>query len=260
MKRALQLSVVGIVGLAAQGAAAQVAAVQEFGQPGQVVVGAERMTGIYSDHLKSTRTLTAGGLTTNSEYKLNSTTIALLGTPMGIGAGDSSDVWPSSSPRFAVDVFVAPGLSIGGSFMYLTRFGYASTTAGNPPISSNQDSPTGSGVIFSPRVGYAAQLAPSFAIWPRAGVTYAYYRVTNKNTNVGGATTETVGTVDFTDVSIELMAVALPVPHVAVLFGPFLDLPLGGGSKTVVAGVEQPNPASLSYLSFGVTSGVAAYF
>jgi hypothetical protein len=115
-------------------------------------------------------------------------------------------------------------------------------------------------VIFSPRLGYAAQLSPNFAIWPRAGITYAYYRLTSDNTDpTTGAKTETKFTADFTDVSLEFMAVALPVPHVAILFGPFIDLPLGGGTKTVDPGVTQPD-STLSYLSFGITAGVAAYF
>jgi len=69
----------------------------------------------------------------------------------------------------------------------------------------------GSSVIFSPRVGYAAQLSPNFAIWPRAGITYSYYRVTADNTDAAsGAKTEDKLTADFTDVSIEFMAAALP--------------------------------------------------
>jgi hypothetical protein len=259
MKRALGLSIVGVAGLTAQ-----VAMAQEFGLPGQVVLGAERLTGVYSDHMKTTTTDTPVGITTN-ETKTNSTTVALLGIPMSIGDNNNSNslMRPSSSPRFSVDVFAAPGFSIGGSFMYLTRLGYTSTTTsyGNVSTSGNQDSPTGSSVIFSPRLGYAAQLSPNFAIWPRAGITYSYYRVTTENTDLTtGAKTDNKLTGDFTDVSIEFMAAALPVPHVAVLFGPFLDLPLGGGSKLVTAGTESAIHPSLSYLSFGITAGLAAYF
>jgi hypothetical protein len=250
----------GVAGLVAQTARAQ-----DFGLPGQVVLGAERMTGIYSDHLKSTTTTTAGGVTTNQEYKLNSTTFALLGVPMAIGlnSGNSGYVWPTSSPRISADVFVARGFSLGGSFVYLNRSGSNDTTTslGGASTTTSQDAPTGSSVLFSPRIGYAVQLAPSFAIWPRAGITYAYYHVTVKNTDLTtGVVTENKLSADFTDVSIEVMGVALPVPHVAILFGPFLDLPLGGGTKTVNNGVEQPNPASLSYLSSGISAGLAVYF
>ena len=234
---------------------------QDFGLPGQVVLGAERLTGVYSDHMKSTTTDTnPDGTSVKMESTTSTTSISLLGVPSTIG--DSYMHWPSSTPRLALDVFVAAGLSIGGSFIYLNRAGsvdrkYTPSTAGT---NQEEDLPTGSTILFSPRIGYAAQVSPSFAIWPRGGITYVNYRVTEEDTDSQGNRSTYKASADFTSFSLELMAVALPVPHFAILFGPFLDLPLGGSTKITEDGVVRPNSPKLSYWSVGASAGLAGYF
>ena len=241
---------------------------QEFGVPGQVVLGAERLTGVYSDHMKSTANTTqvdSNGNTVSekNEDSTDSTSISLFGMTSVID--DSGITLPSATPRLALDVFVLPGFSVGGSFVYTQRSG-SENNKYTPDVNSDskkQDTPTGSTVMFSPRIGYAAQVSPMFAIWPRAGITYVNYRMTQKSTTSNGTTTityESKISADFTDVTLELMAVALAVPHFAILVGPYVDLPLGGGVKTTVNGVHQPNMPSLSYWSVGLSAGVAGYF
>jgi hypothetical protein len=244
--------VVCILGIV--GAPFRQASAQEFAQPGQVVLGAERIMGVYSDHLTNKR---SDG---TSEAKLNTTSVALIGTAVALD--DSGIAYPASTPRFAVDVFVVPGLSLGGSIVYFNRSGSTDSTVNllGASTTTTSDSPTSATFIFAPRLGYAAQLSPLFAIWPRAGITYAHYKLTSQNTAAAGATTEDTVSADFTDVSAEIMATILPVPHVALLIGPYLDIPLGGGAKTVSAGTELTNHPSLKYLSVGLTTGLAAYF
>jgi hypothetical protein len=245
---------IAVCTVAGLGIVSRSAGAQEFGQPGQVVLGAERIMGVYSDHLTSK---SSDGTT---ETKLNTTSIALLGMPVALD--DSGIAYPSSTPRFALDVFVLQGLSLGGSLIYLNRSGSTDNTlnSGGTSTSTTRDAPTSSTFIFAPRIGYAAQLAPVFAIWPRAGITYAHYKLTSQNTNATGGTTESSTAADFTDISGEVMATFLPVPHVALLVGPYLDIPLGGGSKTVTAGQESTNHPRIHYLSVGLTTGLAAYF
>ncbi len=258
MKRTLVASVIVSVCLGSGAAAAQ-----EFGAPGQVVLGAERLTGVYSDHLKSTTTLTDidGNPTgTEVETSTDSTSISLLGVPTVIG--DSPMNLPSSTPRLALDVFVAPGLSIGGSFVYMRRTGsqdrkYTPSTAGT---NRNEDLPTGSTLLFSPRIGYAALVTPGFAIWPRAGITYTNYRMTEEETDSDGIQTTYKASLDFTTASLEVMAAAIAVPHFAFLFGPFLDLPLGGSTKATIDGTSQRDAPKLRYWSVGLSVGVAGYF
>ena len=233
---------------------------QDFAQPGQVVVGAERLMGLYYDHVKTTSSVGAGEMTTGT------TSIGLFGTPGSVDSTNPGTLnggpMPSSTPRLALDVFVIPGLSVGTSLIYLNRSGSQDTKATvlGTTLTQTRDTPTTSSFILSPRVGYAAVLSPNFAIWPRAGITYSWYKTTAKDTNAAGATTENKISADITDISVEVMAAIVPVPHVVLLVGPVLDIPLGGGAKSVNAGTEATDHPSVSYLSVGLTTGLAAYF
>ena len=64
MNKLLAVCILGGLGLVSRAAVAQ-----EFGQPGQVVIGAERLMGIYSDHLDAKSNV-------SGEDKLNTTSIA----------------------------------------------------------------------------------------------------------------------------------------------------------------------------------------
>jgi hypothetical protein len=237
---------------------------QDFGLPGQVVLGAERLTGVYSDHVKAevTQTITdANGnpVSTRVTTNIDSTTIAFLGTPSTLS--DEGIALATSSPRLALDVFVAPGLSLGGSFAYQQRSGAQERvyTPSTLEPGGKRDLPTYSTLSFSPRIGYAVQLSPSFALWPRAGITYSNYRMKQTNNNSNGTSSTDKTSIDFTDVSLEVMAVALAMPHFAILVGPYLDLPLGGGVKATNDGVEQQSSTEVSYWSVGLSLGVAGY-
>ena len=156
-----------------------------FGQSGQVVLSVERLTGFL--HVEQESRSTA----TNEVY--------LLASPLGaIGAY----TWP----RVGFDGFVIDGLSVG------IAASYTHVAQGNSTADLLQ---------AAPRVGYAAPLSPSVAIWPRAGLTF----------------TESLGD---GDVDESLLALTLEVPfalqiapHAAILVGPTLDLGIAATHRKV---------------------------
>jgi hypothetical protein len=243
VKRAICVGLFGAVAAAASAAHAQ-----EFAKGGHVVIAAERLTGVYYEQLTTEE---PGRRETD-----HSTRVGLLGMPSG-----SAVAGPAATPRLAADVFVIKGLSLGGSIMYLNDSG--SNKIERPTqATDNNDRPTASTFIFSPRIGYALQLADFFAIWPRGGVTYANYRTTDRNPQNGPPPVVRVTKVstDFTDISLEFMLAFLPVDHFAVLVGPYFDIPLGGGQKTTVDGALQPVRPDVSYLSVGLSAGIGGFF
>jgi hypothetical protein len=247
VKRVISLGLVGAVMAAASGVRAQ-----EFAKGGQVVIAAERLTGVYYQELSEESP--AGKQT------FRSTKVAVLGMPSGFSL-QSLVSGPAPTPRLAADVFVIQGLSLGGSIMYLNDSGsLKDQTPGQP--TTTDDLPTTSTFIFSPRVGYALQVGKNFAIWPRAGITYTNFRITTKNTDPGPppVTTETKASTDFTEASIEFMLGILPVDHFIILVGPYLDIPLGGGQKRTVNGATDAIRPDISYLSVGGTIGLGGFF
>jgi hypothetical protein len=243
---------IGVCAAVSVMAAASVAGAQEFAKGGQVVIAAERLTGVFSDHLTSE--------IPGTKETINSTRVALLGMPSA-WSFQSLMAGPASTPRLAADVFVIHGLSLGGSIMYLNDSGSDKTE--NPPNpTTHDDLPTTSTFIFSPRIGYGLQLGQNFAIWPRAGVTYANYRITSRNTDPGPppVTHETKSSIDFTDVTVEFMLGILPVDHFVILVGPYIDIPLGGGQRVWDDGVRQAPEPDVSYLSFGLSVGLGGFF
>jgi hypothetical protein len=244
--------IIGVSLVSAALTASSLVGAQEFAKPGQVVIGAERLTGVYYEQYA----VSAG----NQKQTTHTTKVALLGMPSGFSL-QSLLAGPAPTPRLAVDVFVIQGLSLGGSVMYLNDSGSYKTE--NPPQpNSTTDLPTTSTFIFSPRVGYALQVGQNFAIWPRAGATYSNFRITTRNTNGNPppATTETKASTDFTEASLEFMMAILPVDHFAILVGPYIDIPLGGGQKRTVDGVTDPVRPDVNYLSAGLSVGLAGFF
>lgn len=111
-----------------------------IGNAGQLVISAERITGLSFNRDKTsfagqdhTDTSTAIGL------------FSLLGTA------------PSTFPRIGLDYFVVDSLSVGISGFYLHE------SAG----------PGGHVLLLNPRVGYAYAFDDTFSVWPRLGITYA---------------------------------------------------------------------------------------
>jgi hypothetical protein len=244
---------------------------QNFAKPGQVLIAAERLTGVFSDHLKLKITTPAAGNTFEVEEQSSSTTnFAFLGMVGSSGSMRTSIysrsvTGPAATPRLAADVFVIQGLSLGGSLIYSSQSGSNERTltpADVPPGNNvgSRDAPSLSTVILAPRIGYAIPIAEIFAIWPRAGLTYWNYRYRTRTPDNNGTWTETKYSADGTELSLEVMATLLPLEHMAILIGPYFDIPIGGGDRTTVNSIVQANPADISYLSFGISAALGVYF
>jgi len=151
-----------------------------FNADGRIVIGAERLTGLFIEKVNvvETETDTSSGMPeiTTEETDLSTTSVALLGqgSGFGIGADTTSAGGPSATPRFGLDVFVASGFSVGGSLMYTTSSGTSESTetmGGMVDASPEEDQPTAGLLLLNPRVGYGYAVSPVFAIWPRLGIS-----------------------------------------------------------------------------------------
>jgi hypothetical protein len=103
-----------------------------------------------------------------------------------------------------------------------------------------------------------------FAIWPRVGFMYANYGVHVEDTEPGPppVTTETDVTVTMTDLTLEFMMAVTPVQNVAILFGPFADIGLGGSSSVEEDPPDPtpPNDEDVTYTAFGFSAGLGVVF
>jgi hypothetical protein len=125
----------------------------------------------------------------------SSTTFSLLSSAFA-GVTENTYQWP----RLAFDAFVTKGISAGGAISF-SRTTY-----------SNNAVPSTNAFEFAPRVGYAQMVGPWLGVWPRAGVTYIYSSSTS----------------NFLALTIDALAAAVVSPHLAVTFGPTLDVGLTG--------------------------------
>lgn len=246
-----------VVGLTAKSARAQI---ENIGQAGQIVFGAERLTGVYHDEMTVTREATSQSVdpttgqvittTRTVDDEVATTSFGIFGsnveTPVGLIPTSDAGL-----PRLALDYLPIDGLSIGGSFMYLTRSG--KETVGGV---ENPDSASVHSLILYPRVGYAYPFNETIGIWPRAGVIYEQDVQTRTSPTV-----ERTTTVHFINLALEAMLYISPMKHFAILVGPYGEIGLGGGTKS-----ESDAPGSTTTKrdakmnSFGGTVGVVGYY
>jgi hypothetical protein len=219
----------GTSALLANPAAAQ--GIENIGNQGQFVIGAERITGVFLDKAKTEPE--GGGESTDS-----TTSIALLGN----GSGDG----PSSVPRLGFDYLVTDGLSVGGSFVVFSQSGETEPDGGDSVDTGGLTS-----IYLNPRVGYAYAFDDTFAIWPRAGIGFLTF---SGDEGENGA--------DISGNSLQLTlegnVVVSPFEHFAFIGGPFLDLGLSGSVEREDDG--ESAEADRKYTSFGLAVGIAGYF
>ena len=245
----------------ATGASAQQ---QGFADDGNIVLGAERLTGLFFERMTITSTPDPD---VEQEFSFSTTTFAILGTSTGaFGETMTTAGGTSMAPRVGFDIFIASGFSVGGALTYVHAEGtgqLTTTVDGNEDEGDEEDQPTLNGLVFAPRVGYAIPVSPTIAIWPRAGITYSRYWATSEDEVIDGmgntTTVDQTVTLSYTDLTIEGMLAVTPTPSFAIVFGPFLDLGLGGSID------EENDPgaddeADFTYTSFGITGGIAVVF
>ena len=212
---------------------------QDFGTAGRFAISAERITSI--NHSSMTLEDDDSDASLSSSY----TNIAFLTNPLG------SDTSGYSFPRIGADYFVIDGLSVGAALGIISSS--SSIEVDNGETSTESDGPTTSGVLFSPRIGYAFMFEDNIGIWPRAGITY-----------VGAGSEDDDGdetSVKLWALSIEVPFVFVPVPHVAFTAAPALDLGIGG-SREIDPGAEgvPTSENDLKATDFGLHLGMLAYF
>ena len=131
MKRALMWSFLLVASFSSRSVWAQAPV---FGDQGHVAISAERLFGFIN-----TEESQNGASSSANTFNLLSAPSALIGTGY-------------SWPRIGIDVFVSRSMSLGIAASYF-----------------NVSPATGSvsGFQLAPRVGYAANVSPNLAIWPR---------------------------------------------------------------------------------------------
>ena len=205
-----------------------------IGEEMQFVFGVDRVTALSFDRL--TFSPDQGDDTT-----VKTTTISLF----GINNQSLQGGTPSTTvPRLALDYFVAEGISVGGSLVFISSSGTQETG------SQSADLPTVTNFLISPRVGYAMQFDETFSFWPRAGITYISTKADSD------ADTESWHGLDLT---VEGMFGISPFSHFAILVGPYLDLGLSGtATSEPQGGPSTDTDAKLT--GFGLTSSSVGYY
>lgn len=177
----------------------------QLGKPRDVVISAERLFGIYG---------VERDYEPNSVDDQDDTSIGFLMQGYHLS--------PITVPRVAVDVFVIESLSLGGSL------GLYSNDLGNS-----------SGVLFTPRVGYAIAFNRHWGFWPKGGFTY--YSQNNADRR-------------HFSLSLEGAFTFMPTQSIGFTGTPFLDLGLGGE--------QDMGPVEVDYVdrAFGIALGMFARF
>ena len=231
-----------------------------FGSAGQFIVSADRLMGLNVWSQKTEQTSPA--LPVQTSNKVSGTAFNLLwGGDATVGSANAPVY---SIPRLALDYLVIPGLTLGGSIGYLHRGGSNENTLMN--VSTTNDTPSGNGLIFVPRVGYIFDFTPLLSVWARGGFTY-YWAKSDSTTPMGNGTRERKDSFDGLALSLDPQLVITPVPHLGFTVGPMLDLPLAGSSKTEITTVNGAGAVtttttedSLKITNWGITAGVLGYF
>lgn len=201
--------------------------IDNIGVGGQLVLGVERMTGVFFQSEKAS--VTDPITNTSTDVTQKNTTFGLLGM---------QGATPSTVPRVAADYFVIDSVSLGGSIMYWSN---APSMDPSPPGASYDSTKM---FLFNPRVGYAYVIDDTFAIWPRAGLMYAHSSTGDNSSSR-------------TDLTLDAMLGISPVKHVVFLVGPMVDIGVGGSEDQTVGGTTQSTSVKLT--TFGLTAGMAAY-
>lgn len=241
--------------------------VDNIGNAGGIVVGAERLVGGYhsttNEEVKVSQTIGGSTVTQEIETETSLTTYAVLG---------NDPAAPTLVPRIALDYFPIDGLSLGGAFVYLRLSGEVEgerrITAGGMTQTDDIDAkaPTQSILAIHPRIGYAAAFNEFVGIWPRVGFSYIHFKRVQEITDIDPNTGleqkfDRTTTVTLTHLTLEGLLFVSPFTGFAFVGGPFADIGLGG--KTEIESEEPGVPdedGDAKNTTIGFIVGVAGYF
>lgn len=212
--------------------------VDNIGEEMQFVFGVDRVMGFSWDRA----TFTPDG---GSDTILKSTNVSLFGSAAGGTSAGALSAPTTNIPRLALDYFVVEGVSIGGSFIFLSSSAEQEDDAGTADIGTRTT------WAIHPRVGYAYAFDETFSIWPRLGVTYL------SSSFESDATETSFSAFDLTG---ELMLGISPIENFAFLIGPYLDLGLSGSGESTDLSTNNTLEADTKLTSFGLAVSVLGYY
>jgi hypothetical protein len=211
--------------------------IDNLGEEQQFVFGVDRVMGVSWDRATQEPD---GGETTSKATNVN-----LFAT-----SGNQSLLVPTTNfPRLALDFFVTEGVSLGGSFFFMS----SSLSQEQDPDPNNVSGDVGTLTTWgiSPRVGYAYAIDETFSIWPRLGITYM-----NTNFEDDDGNEQNLNALELT---AEVMFGISPFSHFAILIGPFLDLGLSGNAKSK-PNVGDSSEVDTKLTSFGLAVSIVGYY
>jgi len=252
-----------------------VAAVTFSQAGGHVILSADRLFGVSS--WSSTGTSDVGNV--HAEAEASGTMVNLLWANSSNGSnGGGSNLF--AMPRLALDGFVGPNFTIGGSVGYLTAGGTtkvtattkATSTESGATLTQSTDYPDQTAFIIQPRIGVALPVGERAAIWLRGGITYFHATSEGKMTQTSASGTVTTNgtetvTTSGTAVTLDPVLVILPAPHVGLTIGPAIDIGVDGSSEVSYSGLSgststQPvgSTADVKLSSYGAAAGMLVFF
>ncbi len=216
----------------------------DFGQQGQLILSADRLSPLFS--YSRVKTDQGGGdSTTQSTTSMNL-----------FWAGNTQDFY--DIPRAGLDYVIAPNLTLGGTvFVTVPMSSTRSTTQNN--VTTDRDGTKVDAFGLGVRVGYAMPLTPRISFWPRGGISYT--RVGTTNQQQGGNGNTTSSTVTQTAINLEPLFVFSLAPHLGIELGPVIDVPLSGNThdEVQVMNMTVSSDNSSSQFHFGITAGLLGY-
>jgi hypothetical protein len=228
-----------------------------LGEQGQIVFGVDRVMGISWDSIEEEDEQVdfdpVTGRTTR--VKVTETWKTTRLRLFGSSAFGNPFIPSTNVPRLAVDFFVAEGLSLGGSFSYVSDALTRERTGrgGGTDVTIRS-------ILFHPRLGYAAPIDETFSIWPRAGVTYVSVTIEDDDGDESSIRTWAV--------TGELMFGISPMSHFAILVGPFVDYGFGGEveqERTISGGAGAPSVTEtvtedIKMRTYGLAVSIVGYY
>lgn len=121
---------------------------EELTSRGNLVFSADRLFGLYFDHVSVEL---PGGRTEKADQTL-----------IGLGWSQPFSTGLATQPRLGIDYFISHGFTLGGSI------GFSSASTNDL---------TTTAFLLAVRAGYALRLGHSISFWPRGGFTYTTFSV-----------------------------------------------------------------------------------
>jgi hypothetical protein len=178
----------------------------------------------------------------------------------GFGLFLSQPTTVHMQPRVALDVLVADGFTLGGSFGFFVGDRETSTTTGGNTMMDDLR-PVTTAVVLAPRAGFAVGLGHVVSLWLRAGITY-FNSGDEQRVMVGGNSITVANRTSGLAFDIEPTLLFSPFPHFAFTAGLVADVPLTGTQKTetTVGNTTTTTSRDRTIRNFGVVAGLLGMF